>query len=135
MQAVKNKAQCNVFEGLKQIRSRLPFLLLGIDSDNGSEFINGHLQHYCEDEHITFTRSRPYRKNDNCYVEQKNYSVVPRRGHFVAPLRRLLPLRQATATGAPASALPSLEALHQLLPAGHEAQGEAQTRKQSHPAL
>jgi hypothetical protein len=73
---VKNKAQCHVFAALQQLRSNLPFPLLGIDSDNGSEFINNHLRRYCEAERITFTRSRPYRKNDNCFVEQKNYSVV-----------------------------------------------------------
>ena len=74
--AVKNKAQCHVFEALQEIRRSLPFSLLGIDSDNGSEFINNQLHRYCEQEHISFTRSRPYRKNDNCFVEQKNYSVV-----------------------------------------------------------
>lgn len=77
-QAVKNKARVWVFEALKEIRKRLPFKLLGIDSDNGSEFINAHLYGYCEEEQITFTRARAYRKNDNCYVEQKNYSVVRR---------------------------------------------------------
>jgi hypothetical protein len=77
-QAVKNKARVWVFEALKEIRRGLPFKLLGIDSDNGSEFINEHLYGYCEDEKITFTRARAYRKNDNCYVEQKNYSVVRR---------------------------------------------------------
>lgn len=77
-QAVKNKARVWVFEALKEIRGRLPFKLLGIDSDNGSEFINSHLYGYCEQEKITFTRARAYRKNDNCYVEQKNYSVVRR---------------------------------------------------------
>jgi hypothetical protein len=77
-QAVKNKAQIWVFEALKDIRGRLPFPLLGIDSDNGGEFINGHLFHYCQNEKITFTRTRSYRKNDNCFVEQKNYSVVRR---------------------------------------------------------
>jgi hypothetical protein len=76
--AVQNKAQIYVFAGLKQIRQQLPFPLLGIDSDNGSEFINVALAHYCLDEHITFTRSRPYTKNDNCFVEQKNYSIVRR---------------------------------------------------------
>jgi len=75
-EAVRNKAQAHVFEGLTKIRARLPFALLGLDSDNGSEFINAHLVAYCEQEQITFTRSRPYRKNDNCYVEQKNYTVV-----------------------------------------------------------
>jgi len=77
-QAVKNKARVWVFEALKEVRRRLPFRLLGIDSDNGSEFINSHLYGYCEEEKITFTRARAYRKNDNCYVEQKNYSVVRR---------------------------------------------------------
>ena len=78
MQAVKNKAQVWVFEALKEIRTRLPFEMLGIDSDNGSEFINHQLYRYSQREKITFTRSRPYRKNDNCFVEQKNYSVVRR---------------------------------------------------------
>lgn len=76
--AVRNKAQVAVFDALLEIRSRLPFDLLGIDSDNGSEFINDHLRRYCAREKITFTRARPYRKNDNCFVEQKNYSVVRR---------------------------------------------------------
>src|SRR3989337_2922424 len=77
-QAVRNKAQVWVFAALKQIRECLPFKLLGIDSDNGSEFINGELYRYCLKEEITFTRARAYRKNDNCYVEQKNWSVVRR---------------------------------------------------------
>lgn len=77
-EAVRNKAQVWVFEGLTRIRGRLPFALLGIDSDNGGEFINNHLIAYCQKERINFTRSRPYRKNDNCYVEQKNYTVVRR---------------------------------------------------------
>jgi len=77
-QAVKNKAQRWVFEALKDIRGRLPFPLLGIDSDNGGEFINAHLFRYCQYDKITFTRTRSHRKNDNCFVEQKNYSVVRR---------------------------------------------------------
>ena len=76
--AVPNKAQVWVFNAIAKARERLPFPLLGIDSDNGSEFINHELLRYCEQQHITFTRARPYRKNDNCYVEQKNYSVVRR---------------------------------------------------------
>jgi hypothetical protein len=75
-EAVKNKAKIWVFQGLKHMRARFPFPILGIDSDSGGEFINHHLYDYCLSEKITFTRSRPYRKNDNCYVEQKNYSVV-----------------------------------------------------------
>lgn len=76
LEAVPNKAQVWVFEAIQEIRARLPFPLLGLDSDNGSEFINGELLRYCQQQHLTFTRARPYRKNDNCYVEQKNYSVV-----------------------------------------------------------
>lgn len=76
--AVKNKAQIWVFEALEKMKEELPFQMLGIDSDNGSEFINSHLFRWCVKEKITFTRSRPYRKNDNCYVEQKNWTVVRR---------------------------------------------------------
>jgi len=75
---VWGKGQAAVFEGLQRIRGRLPFPLLGIDSDNGSEFLNAHLVRFCEQEHITFTRSRPYWKNDQAHVEQKNWSVVRR---------------------------------------------------------
>lgn len=74
--AVRNKAQRWVFEGLRKCRRRLPFRLLGIDSDNGAEFINANLHTYCFYERITFTRGRVSNKNDNCYVEQKNWSVV-----------------------------------------------------------
>lgn len=77
-EAVKNKAQIWVFDALKDIRKRIPFSLLGIDSDSGGEFINDQLFRYCQDNKITFTRSRPYRKNDSCFVEQKNYSIVRR---------------------------------------------------------
>lgn len=73
---VANKGQAAVFAALQQVRTRLPFPLLGIDSDNGSEFINDHLIRYCQAERITFTRCRPYRKNDQAHVEQKNGSVV-----------------------------------------------------------
>jgi hypothetical protein len=63
-QAVKNKAQRWVFEALTDIHTRLPFYLLGIDSDNGAEFINNHLYRYCKEEKITFSRARSSRKND-----------------------------------------------------------------------
>ena len=76
--AVRNKAQAWVLAALKEMRQKLPFPLLGIDSDNGSEFINTYLVEYCQEQKLSFTRSRPYRKNDNCFVEQKNYSVVRR---------------------------------------------------------
>jgi len=74
--ALRNKAQRWVHEAIHEIAEELPFLLLGLDSDNGSEFINVQLFTYCTERGITFTRSRPYRKNDNCFVEQKNWPVV-----------------------------------------------------------
>lgn len=77
-EAVRNRAQKWVFEALMNIEGRLPFKLLGLDSDNDSAFINDHLLRYCNETQITFTRTRAYRKNDNCFVEQKNYSVVRR---------------------------------------------------------
>jgi len=74
--AIPNKTQIAVFTAIKAMRMRLPFPLLGIDCDNGSEFINDLLYRYCLGEKITFTRSRPYKKNDQAYVEQKNGAVV-----------------------------------------------------------
>ena len=71
-----NKTQVAVSQAIQILRQRLPFPLLGLDSDNGSEFINETLYRYCLAEQITFTRSRPYRKNDQAHVEQKNWSVV-----------------------------------------------------------
>ena len=74
--ALPHRSQEAVSEAIYLMRQRLPFPLLGIDSDNGSEFINDMLYRYCLDEQITFTRSRPYQKNDQAHVEQKNWSVV-----------------------------------------------------------
>ena len=74
--ATFQRTQAVVFEAFLEMRQRLPFPLLGIDSDNGGEFINDILYRYCQCEQITFTRSRPYRKNDQAHVEQKNWSVV-----------------------------------------------------------
>jgi IS30 family transposase len=67
--AVRQHTQEAVFEAIQTMRTRLPFLLLGLDSDNGGEFINDLLYRYCLSEEITFTRSRPYRKNDQAHVE------------------------------------------------------------------
>src|SRR5215207_2613676 len=71
-----HRSQQAVSEALRRMRQRLPFPFLGIDSDNGGEFINDLLYRYCLNEKITFTRSRPYQKNDQAHVEQKNWSVV-----------------------------------------------------------
>lgn len=74
--AVLGKSQVRVQEGLATIRAALPFRLCGIDSDNGSEFINAHLLRYCETAGIQFTRGRPYKKDDNAHIEQKNWTHV-----------------------------------------------------------
>jgi len=74
--ALANKTQSAVSQAIGELRQDLPFPLLGLDSDNGSEFINDTLYRYCLAEQITFTRSRPYQKNDQAHVEQKNWSVV-----------------------------------------------------------
>ena len=76
--AVKNRAQKWTSEALDIIKERLPFPIKGLDSDNDSTFINYHMLRYCEENHITFTRSRAGNKNDGCYVEQKNWSIVRR---------------------------------------------------------
>ncbi len=76
--AVWGKGQERVGGAVHRVRQFLPFPLLGLDSDNGSEFINQHLYNYCHRERIAFTRSRSYKKNDSCHVEQKNWSVVRR---------------------------------------------------------
>jgi hypothetical protein len=77
-QAVLGKSQQAVAEALETIRQALPFRLLGIDSDNGSEFINDHLYGYCQAREIQFTRGRPYKKDDNAHLEQKNWTHVRR---------------------------------------------------------
>jgi hypothetical protein len=70
------RSQETVLAALQQARLLFPFPILGIDTDNGGEFINEPVIAYCEQAHITFTRGRPYLKNDQCYVEQKNGAIV-----------------------------------------------------------
>jgi hypothetical protein len=74
--AILHRSQESVSKAIHLMRQRLPFPWLGIDSDNGSEFINELLDRHCLDEQIPCTRSRPYQKNDQAHVEQKNWSVV-----------------------------------------------------------
>jgi hypothetical protein len=83
-EAPMGKGQERVFRALKRIRSRYPFNWQNIHSDNGSEFINWHLYHYIKKEKLEFSRSRPNKKNDNCFVEQKNWTHVKK---FVGYLR------------------------------------------------
>lgn len=71
-----NNGSQEVTSRIQSIRNTMPFELLSIDSDNGSEFINHTLHRYCIDQHIPQTRCRPYQKNDQCYVEQKNRAII-----------------------------------------------------------
>ena len=74
--ALVGKSQVRVQQTLDRLRGALPFRLCGIDSDNGSEFINAHLVRYCRTHGIQFTRGRPYKKDDNAHIEQKNWTHV-----------------------------------------------------------
>lgn len=76
--AVKGKGQAGIVAALEQIRADLPFPLLGIDTDNGSEFLNFHMVRFCRQARIQFTRGRPYKKDDNAHIEQKNWTHVRR---------------------------------------------------------
>lgn len=76
LQAVWGKGQARVGGAIHRVSTLLPVPLVGLDSDNGSEFINQRLYAYCQRHAITFTRSRPWKKNDNAHVEQKNGAIV-----------------------------------------------------------
>ena len=73
---LRHRSQHTVIQALDRARRLLPFPMLGLDTDNGTEFLNAELLAYCEREKITFTRGRAYKKNDQCFVEQKNGAVV-----------------------------------------------------------
>ena len=74
--ALLGKSEMAVQEALDEIQRGLPFRLLGVDSDNGSEFINWHLKRWCDGKQIQLTRGRPYKKDDNVHIEQKNWTHV-----------------------------------------------------------
>jgi hypothetical protein len=74
--SVPDKSGKCVLAALNDIARKMPFPILGVDSDNGSEFINEHLLGWCQGRQVTFTRARPGNKNDGCHVEQKNWAVV-----------------------------------------------------------
>jgi hypothetical protein len=76
--AVMGKGEIGVVQAVNNIRTGLPFDLIGMDSDSGGEFVNWHMVRYCQKEKLCFTRSRPDHKNDNAYVEQKNYTHIRR---------------------------------------------------------
>lgn len=74
--AVLGKGEKEIVAAITEIRKGLPFDLKGLDSDSGGEFINWHMVRWCKTNNLFFTRSRPDRKNDNAYVEQKNYTHI-----------------------------------------------------------
>jgi Integrase core domain len=77
-----HRSQEAVLAALQRARTLFPFPILGIDTDNGGEFINEVMVAYCEQEQITFTRGRPYQKRDQCFVEQKNGAIVRKAGRL-----------------------------------------------------
>jgi len=96
---LRDKRAQTVLAALRRLQEGLPFKIRGLDCDSGTEFLNSTLRDYCADQHITFTRGRPYRKNDGCFVEQKNWAVV----------RRLVGYQRLEAP-----ALAALERVHEL---------------------
>jgi hypothetical protein len=74
--AVMGKGEAGIVSAIEEIKKGLPFELKGLDSDTGSEFVNWHMVRWCKENNLSFTRSRPYYKNDNAYVEQKNYTHI-----------------------------------------------------------
>lgn len=78
-EAIMGRGQIPTKEGLNKARSRSPFPWLEIHSDTDKGFVNAHLVRYSEETNLKFSRSRPYKKNDNCYVEQKNWFSIRKR--------------------------------------------------------
>lgn len=101
--AVWNRGQDNTLDQIKDIETRLPFALLGLDSDNGGEFLNWHLLHWCQqrEQPVKFTRSRPYKKDDNAHIEQKNWTHIRQWfGYERHDNPEVVPLLNALTTGA-----------------------------------
>ena len=90
LRALPNRSQAATLAQLQDVEASLPFALAGLDADNGGEFINHHLVAFAHQRErpLAFTRSRPYRKNDNAHVEQKNYTHVRQLGRASAPTIR-----------------------------------------------
>ena len=118
------RSQETVLAAIQRARKLFPFPILGIDTDNGGEFINDVVIAYCEQEHISFTRGRPYLKNDQCFVEQKNGAIVRQ----VVGYERLVGEHPSAATH---RTLPGTPPVCQLLSALDEAAGEATGREES----
>jgi hypothetical protein len=100
---VWSRGQANPLAQIQDIETRLPFALLGLDSDNGGEFLNWHLLHWCQQREtpVKFTRSRPYKKDDNAHIEQKNWTHIRQWfGYERHDNPEVVPLLNALTTGA-----------------------------------
>lgn len=127
--AVLGKSQIAVQTALDELRQALPFRLRGIDSDNGSEFINQHLYDYSQAQEIQFTRGRPYKKDDNAHIEQKNWTHVRKLLGYPA-------LRQpGRAGGDPRPLPPRAAALAEHVPALGQAPRQGAGRRPRPPPL
>lgn len=80
LEALRNNARVHMLAGLNRAAAAIPYEIVGLDADNGSEFINHEVMHWAADRLIFFTRSRPYYKNDQAMVESKNNHAVRRYG-------------------------------------------------------
>src|SRR5439155_23268288 len=128
LQPLWGKGHYRVTAAVHEMRGRLPVLLRGVDSDNGSEFINRPLYYYCGREGITFTRSRAWKKNDSAHVEQKNGAVVR---HLVG-YDRLASKRAYAQTGSRRRPGPPAR---EFLPARRNARDETARRRPRPPGL
>ena len=133
--SVPNKARKWVLAALDDIARVMPYPILGVDNDNGSEFINHHLLTWCEQHQITFTRSRPGNSNDGCHVEQKNWAIVRTvvGYHRYDTAAELLLLNKdlGTAVTADELLLPTAEA---HLKGAHRREGVEEVRPSDHSA-
>jgi hypothetical protein len=123
-----HRSQEAMLAAFQRARALFPFPILGIDTDNGGEFINDAVIAYCEQEHISFTRGRPYLKNDQCFVEQKNGAIVRKAGG-------LRSLRRRTGLSSTHRTLPCVALVCQLLSTFHETAVETARRQKSAPCL
>jgi hypothetical protein len=125
---LRNKAQRWVHEAMVEVAAVLPFPLLGVDSDNGSEFINNNLFSWCAEHQVTFTRSRPWRKNDSLLRGAEELGGRASR-------RGVPALRHPRGTRAAGQAVRGARALRELLPAADEAPGEDAIGREGPPAV
>jgi hypothetical protein len=108
LRSLLNNARSWTFKALSDIKSAAPFPVVEFHSDNGSEFINRATDIWCKNERVPFTRSRDHKKNDNCFVEQKNGAVV----REYAGYDRLEGLEEQALLAAVCAAGPAAQFLH-----------------------